>query len=109
MSGVPLSMVNEHSYFLVLVDFDHQANRRIEVQELTAGLPADRTFILGAWSEPERLRESLGLRFERIGETFAQECATDSLATWNHPLLAHNLTELQRLRNSVRPILFMPQ
>jgi len=65
----------------------------------------ERVFILGAWSEPEELRQDLG-SYETIGLAMARDCRDNTEVTWAHPLLCHNAGELERMRKLVRPILF---
>jgi hypothetical protein len=66
---------------------------------------ADRVFILGALSEPEALKANLG-SYETIGLKMARDCREETNTTWGHDLLRHNASELDRLRERVRPILF---
>ena len=95
-------------FLILLIDFDGREDRFLEVRrEIPAGL-ADRVFIVGTWTEPERLRTDLGAAYEAIGRKLAKDCREDTDATWNHPLLRHNAAELARLRERVRPILFQP-
>jgi hypothetical protein len=73
-----------------------------------AGIPErlrERVFVLGTWSEPEELRETLGT-YETIGRALAKDCHDNTEATWAHNLLRHNAGELERLRKHIRPILF---
>ena len=89
------------------IDFDEDAKRRQSVQ---AKIPADlqeRVFVIGVWSEPERLKTQIG-SYERIGAALAEDCFRDTNTTWSHPLLEHNTAELVRLREQVRPFLFEP-
>ena len=66
----------------------------------------DRVFILGVWTEPEDLRTKLGRPYEKIGEDLAAACHENADGDWGHGLLQHNASELARLRERVRPILF---
>lgn len=94
---------------VLLIDFDQRVDERR--QRLADGLPFDvakRVFMVGALSEPEVLRRALGLRYEEIGSRLAAECEGDAEATWQHDQLQHNLTELNRMRQDLRPILFGP-
>jgi predicted ATPase len=50
--------------------------------------------------------EKLGKSYESIGRKLADECRDGVDDTWKDPLLQHNVTELQRLRENVRPLLF---
>jgi hypothetical protein len=62
-------------------------------------------FILGTLTEPEALKRDLG-SYETIGLALAQDCRDETDTTWGHDLLRHNAGELERLRETVRPILF---
>ena len=61
--------------------------------------------ILGAWTDPEGLRAVLG-SYETIGLKLAKDCREETNHFWGHRLLQHNLSEIDRLRRSVRTILF---
>lgn len=92
-------------FLILLFDFDKDTNRRPKVE---AQIPADlkdRVFLLGAWSEPERLKRDLG-SFEAIGEALAEDCFHSTSSFWSHELLEHNKGELVGLRDQVRPFLF---
>jgi len=71
-------------------------------------LQADRVYILGALNEPEDLKNAGLGSYEEIGLAMAQDCREETDKTWGHRLLKHNATELDRLRERVRPILFRP-
>jgi hypothetical protein len=93
---------------VLLLDFDQDEGRRGKV---FAEIPDDlknRVFVLGVWSEPEDLRRNLHISLEAIGQELAEACLANEFlkSRWNHPLLSHNADELNRLRQSVRPILF---
>ena len=45
--------------------------------------------------------------FETIGETLANNCADNTHDLWNHDLLKHNETELERMRVIIKPFLFI--
>lgn len=61
--------------------------------------------ILGALHEPEGLKVGFD-SYENISSRLAKDCRDDTYATWGHHLLQHNASELNRLREHVRPILF---
>jgi len=91
---------------LLLIDFDEKENRR---QEAEARIPTDvqqRVFLIGTWSEPEKLKTALGRSLEEIGRALAEDCYCNTPTTWSHPLLQHNTGELTRLREQVHPFLF---
>ncbi len=102
---VPEMERNANRFMVLLIDFDKRENR---LQDFIAQIPGplkERVFVLGIWSEPEELRQSLG-SYEKIGLAMARDCRDNTDATWAHDLLKHNAGELQRLRQHVRPILF---
>ena len=93
-------------YMVLLIDFDGNNQR---LNDATNRIPEplrERVFILGAWSQPEELRASLGLSYEEIGSAMARDCREETAMTWEHNLLRHNAGELARMREFVRPILF---
>jgi len=92
-------------FMVLLIDFDNQAER---LQKAKAAIPremTDRVFVLGALSAPEDLKNTLG-SYETIGSALARDCRDGTDATWGHTLLLHNASELDRLRQHVRPFLF---
>jgi len=96
---------NIQRFMVLLIDFDGKEERLQEAKERIPGRLTDRVFILGALSEPEDLKRALG-PFETIGKAMAQDCRDETDGLWDHALLRHNATELARLRQLVRPILF---
>jgi hypothetical protein len=95
-----------HRFIIMLIDFDGQENR---LQQAKAKIPewlVERVFILGTSSEPEDLKRSGLGSYESIGSAMAKDCRDDTDHIWQHDLLQHNKTELDRLRQYVRPILF---
>jgi hypothetical protein len=92
-------------YMVLLLDFDNDPQRLDTARNRIPVHLSERVFILGVWSEPERLKEALG-PYEEIGSALAQDCRDEASATWDHLLLRHNGEELARLRERVRPILF---
>jgi hypothetical protein len=102
---VPKMNINPYRHIILLIDFD---GRRDRLEIAKAAIPDhlfDRVFVLGALSNPERLRDSLGT-FETIGLKLAKDCRDETDATWGHELLRHNESELTRLRDPIRRILF---
>ncbi len=89
-------------YMVLLVDFDRMLNRYDRVFEAVPEDLKDRVFVLGCLDEPEDLCRDLDRSVEEIGETLADECATNLRDLWNHPMLAHNIVELDRLCLVVR-------
>ncbi len=89
---------------VLLIDFDGDDERAS-----SATIPADirdRVFIIGIRSEPEELKSVTGLSYETIGRELARSCRDGSEGLWSHELLRHNASELERLRETVRPFLF---
>ena len=92
-------------FMVLLIDFDGQQDK---LGRARADIPAhltDRVFVLGVWTEPEALRAILG-SYEKIGRAIAEDCREDTSTTWGHELLKHNTSEIERMRQQVRPILF---
>jgi len=92
-------------FMALLIDF---AGNEERLQHAKAKIPehlTDRVFILGSWSEPERLKATLG-SYETIGLKLARDCRDQTDTTWGHDLLRHNANELNRLSDRVRPFLF---
>jgi hypothetical protein len=90
---------------VLLVDFDEREHRLDIVKASIPDRLKERVFVLGTWSEPEKLRQAIG-SYESIGLALAKDCRNDTNETWAHDLLSHNADELERLRKHVRPILF---
>lgn len=88
---------------ILLLDFDEAAERREQAEAVIPAQLRDRVFVLGVWSEPEKL--GVGDK-ERFGARLAQDCRDGTSNTWGHKLLNHNAAEVDRLRQIVRPILF---
>lgn len=92
-------------FMVLLIDFDGRADRLDKARAVIPDRLRDRVFILGAFSQPEALRRDLG-SYETIGLKIAKDCREETDTIWGHNLLNHNTTELDRLREQVRPILF---
>ncbi|WP_448572853.1 hypothetical protein [Trichothermofontia sp.] len=93
---------------VLLIDFDKRdiGNRFEFINQQIPDDLKDRVFILGVADEPEILQKSLGKSLELIGETLATNCSNNTYGLWEHDLLKHNKTELERMISSVRPFLF---
>ncbi|MDQ6664697.1 MAG: hypothetical protein M3Z23_09925 [Acidobacteriota bacterium] len=65
----------------------------------------DKVFILGVFTEPERLKNDLG-SFETISLALAQDCRENTSKVRGHHLLLHNKNELDRLSKQIRTLLF---
>ncbi len=94
-----------HRFMVLVIDFDGNENRRTKAAEYIPQDLRDRVFVIGALTTPEELKPTLG-SYETIGTALANECRAEIYSAWEHPLLEHNLAELERLRQGVRPILF---
>lgn len=92
-------------FMILLIDFDGDGSRlQFAKDKIPHGL-RDRVFILGVWSEPEKLTPLLG-PYETIGLAIAKDCRNGTNETWGHDLLQHNAGELSRMRELVVRILF---
>ena len=98
---------NQHRHMVLLIDFDGRNDRLNRAKTVIPERLINRVFVLGAWTDPEALRASLG-SYETIGRAMAKDCREETDGTWGHHLLRHNASELDRLRERVRPILFQP-
>ena len=96
----------EYRYMVLLIDFDGDPDRLGQARAAVPGHLIDRVFILGALTEPEKLKADIGEPYEAIGLALARDCREGTDATWGHSLLRHNAIEVERLRQRVRPILF---
>ncbi len=92
---------------LMVIDFDGKAEERLDfIQNQIPPNLKDRTFVFGSFSDPEHLKTAMGKHFEDIGKALAQCCAKDTCTIWQHNLLIHNQTELNRMIASVKSFLF---
>jgi hypothetical protein len=92
-------------YMVLLIDFDGVPGRLNVAKNFIPDHLTDRVFVLGVWTEPEKLRADLG-SYETIGMALAKDCREETDTTWGHDLLRHNAAEIDRLRDRVRPFLF---
>jgi hypothetical protein len=102
---VPEMDRNAKRFLVLLMDFDEREDRTVKVRAAIPERLRERVFVLGIWSEPEKLRPTLG-PYETIGGKLAAECRDNTRVSWDDPLLRHNVGELERLQKHVRPILF---
>ncbi|MEQ9549996.1 MAG: hypothetical protein RIM23_10300 [Coleofasciculus sp. G3-WIS-01] len=91
---------------VLLIDFDNRESRLSYVESKIPDDLKERVFILGVQSEPENLKRDIKNSFEEIGEFLAQDCSNNTNELWEHKLLKHNKTELERMIVSVKPFLF---
>jgi hypothetical protein len=103
---VPEMDRNANQFMVLLIDFDKKEDRLDNVRAVIPDRLKERVFVLGAWSNPEELRQNLGVSYEAIGLAMAKDCRDNADVTWAHNLLCNNAGELERLREHVRPILF---
>jgi hypothetical protein len=94
------------AHILLLIDFDDRDDRAIEARKSIPGDLSKRVFILGAKSTPEEFKKRVKISFEKIGQSLARDCQTESQGLWEHDLLKHNSDELVRLKNAVCPFVF---
>jgi hypothetical protein len=92
-------------FLILLIDFDGRGDRLDNAKAVIPDNLKDRVFVLGVWSEPEALKTHLG-SYETIGMAMAEDCREETDTVWGHDLLQHNASEIDRLREHVRPILF---
>jgi hypothetical protein len=95
-------------YMVLLIDFDNEEDRLDTAKRFIPDDLKDRVFVLGALGEPEDLRSSGLGSPETIGKGLAKDCREETDEIWGHDLLRHNASELDRLRQHVRTILFQP-
>ena len=94
---------------ILLVDFDEKTDRLDRLATVQKEIPPDlmdRVFVLGVFSEPEKLRNALNKHFSEIGKELATNCSEGKYGLWRHELLKHNKTELERMIELVKPFLF---
>ena len=92
-------------FMVLLFDCDNDPDR---LQTARQGVPQDlrdRVFLIGVLTEPEDLRVDLGSA-EVIGAALAGDCREGTTRVWGHRLLKQNVTEIDRLRPQICPILF---
>ncbi|MEH2235488.1 hypothetical protein [Nostoc sp.] len=95
-----------HRMIALLIDFDEDEDRLSYVKHQIPDDLKNRVFVLGVFSEPERLRKDINKGFQKIGEALAKDCSDNTNELWGHDLLKHNKTELDRMISSVKPFLF---
>jgi len=97
-----------NQFMVLLIDFDEKEDKLDKAKTFIPGHLRDRVFVLGSLDEPEDLKRAKLGSLEIIGSALAQDCRDDRYSTqgWGHDLLQHNKSELDRLREHVRSILF---
>jgi hypothetical protein len=87
-----------HRRIVLLIDFDGQYPQRFD--HVRGRIPQDlvgRVFVLGTLSTPERLRRAMNQSYEAIGRDLSKDCADNTRIAWEHDLLIHNNSELERM------------
>ena len=97
---------NPHQFLVLLIDFDDDLSRLAYAKNRIPPAMLDRAFILGSLTQPESLKAAGLGSYEQIGSKMALDCREQNNATWSHELLHHNASELDRLCQHVRTILF---
>src|SRR2546427_8287073 len=69
---VPEMDRNANRFMVLLIDFDRREDRLNAVRAAIPSHLKERVFILGAWSDPEELRQKLG-SYETIGLAMARD------------------------------------
>ncbi len=101
---------HKNGYVIMLIDFDLEyETRRKHFEEKVPDDLKNRVFVVGPKDEPEVLKKALGGSLEDIGESLAEDCFKRTSDVWGHDHLNHNEPDLQRLLQSVRPIIFPTQ
>jgi hypothetical protein len=95
-------------FMVLLIDFDGRQERLTKAKAVIPEHLTERVFILGALTKPEALRQANLGSYEDIGLAMAKDCREGTDTTWGHELLRQNASELDRLREHVRPILYPP-
>ena len=92
---------------ILLLDFDEDETRRKYAQGRIPDRLKERVYVIGVWSEPEKLKKELrGMKFEDIGKALSQDCREGVKSVWNHELLKHNASEIDRMIITLKPIVF---
>ena len=94
------------SHVALIVDFDGKRERGSEIKQLVGEGVRDRVFVIGVLTEPEKLRNATGIKFEQLGRQIAEGCKDSSIDFWQHDLLVHNIEEIRLLSGAIRDIFF---
>jgi hypothetical protein len=92
-----------------IAGMDRYVERFVILNEIQKRIPdrlSTRVFTLGVLTEPERLKSTGMGSYEAIGRTMAKDCRDETTIIWEHELFRHNASEIRRLREQVRPILY---
>ncbi len=99
----PAMQFDQNRFVVLLIDCDGKPERLDDVRAEVPSSLADRVFVLGARTKPEKLR--VGDK-ERFGGLLAEDCRAGTSKAWGHELLKHNSAEVDRMRQIVGPMLF---
>jgi hypothetical protein len=99
----PAMEFDQNRFVVWLIDCDGKPERLDEVRADVPSNLADRVFVLGARTNPEKL--GVGDK-ETFGGLLAEDCRDGTSKAWGHELLKHNAVEVDRLRKVVSSILF---
>jgi hypothetical protein len=106
---IPGMLTYSEMIVILLIDFDAKENPVNNFTYAKSKIPddlKDRVFVLGVFSEPEKLKRGIG-SYEKIGEKLAEDCYDSTNTLWQHDLLNHNQDELHRMSSSpVKQIIF---
>jgi len=100
-SHVILMRRYEMRHVLIMIDFDEVENRLAKAKEYLPDEVKNRVFILGSFSDPEKLASSLKMSKEDVGFALAEACVSVSSELWQSQLLDHNQVELARMKASI--------
>lgn len=104
---VPAMLRNTERVLVLLIDFDEKLDRFDKALEYVPTELRDRVFVLGVWSEPEKLKAELNRStLEGIGTRIARACNGEPEEIWAHQLLKHNEEERQRFQRQLGGFLF---
>ncbi|WP_375495257.1 hypothetical protein [uncultured Nostoc sp.] len=71
-----------HRRIALLIDFDEDKDRLSDVKRQIPDDLKNRVFVLGVFSEPERLKGDIKKSFENIGEALAKDCSDNTNELW---------------------------
>jgi len=97
---------NANRYMVLLVDFDGHYARLATVQKHIPTELRDRVMVLGVWSDPEKAKMGASAKRQEVGSTLAKECRSRVFTIWKDDAFKHNLSEIARMGDTVRAILF---
>ena len=91
---------------VLLIDFDKNETRFEHFLSAVPDELRDRVFIIGTWKDAEAVSGyDLGSR-ETVGYKLAEECFSDKRELWNHEQLKCNASELARMTDLIKTIVF---